>query len=79
MTIDIAAAARQRGLGARVLEELLARMARDGARDVRLEVDVRNTNAIRFYERMGFKTTRRLPDYYGVGREGLRMMKKLKG
>jgi len=77
VTIDGAAAARRRGLGARVLEELLARMARAGAREVRLEVDVRNTNAMRFYERMGFRATRKLPDYYGWGREGLRMTKKL--
>lgn len=52
-------------------------MARAAARDVRLEVDVRNTNALRFYERMGFKTTRKLPDYYGAGLEGLRMTRKL--
>ena len=77
ITIDIAAAARRRGLGARVLTELLARMARAGARDVRLEVDVRNTNAVRFYERMGFRTTRKLTDYYGWGLDGLRMTKKL--
>ena len=77
ITIDIAAAARRRGLGRQVLEELLARMARAGARDVRLEVDVRNANAVRFYERMGFRTTRKLPDYYGWGLDGLRMTKKL--
>jgi ribosomal-protein-alanine N-acetyltransferase len=77
VTIDIASAARRQGLGARVLEELLSRMARAGARDARLEVDVRNTNAIRFYERMGFQGTRKLPDYYGWGLEGLRMTKRL--
>jgi ribosomal-protein-alanine N-acetyltransferase len=77
VTIDISSKARRRGLGAKVLDELLSRMARAGARDVRLEVDVRNTNAIRFYERMGFRTTRKLPDYYGWGLEGLRMTKKL--
>ena len=77
ITIDVAARARRQRLGVRVLDELLRRMIRAGARDARLEVDVRNTNAIRFYERMGFRTTRRLPDYYGWGLEGLRMTKKL--
>ena len=77
ITIDIAAEARRRGLGARVLEELLVRMVRAGAREARLEVDVRNANAVRFYERMGFRTTRKLPDYYGWGLDGLRMTKKL--
>jgi len=79
VTIDIAASARRRGLGRRVFDELLGRMVHAGARDVRLEVDTRNANAIRFYERMGFKATRKLPDYYGLGREGLRMTKRLKG
>ncbi len=77
VTIDIAAGARRRGLGRIVLEELLARMARAGARDVRLEVDTRNTNAIRFYESMGFKTTRTLPDYYGADLDGLRMTRRI--
>ena len=77
VTIDIAAGARRRGLGRQVLEELLARMARAGARDVRLEVDARNTNAIRFYESMGFKTTRTLPDYYGSDLDGLRMTRRI--
>ena len=77
VTIDIAASARRRGLGRRVFDELLGRMARAGARDVRLEVDTRNANAIRFYERMGFKATRKLPDYYGWGLDGIRMTRKL--
>ena len=78
VTIDIAGRARKRGLGRRVFEELLARMAQAGAREIRLEVDVRNGDAIRFYERMGFRTARRLPDYYGAGRDGYRMTRKLK-
>ena len=44
-------------------------MARAGARDVRLEVDVRNTNAIRFYERMGFRDH---PEAAGLLRRGTR-------
>ena len=71
------AIALRRGLGRRVFDELLGRMARAGARDVRLEVDTRNANALRFYERMGFKATRKLPDYYGWGLDGIRMTRKL--
>jgi ribosomal protein S18 acetylase RimI-like enzyme len=52
-------------------------MAAAGARDVRLEVDVRNAHAVRFYERMGFRKTRNLPDYYGWGLDGSRMTRKL--
>ena len=77
ITIDVAASARRSGLGKRLLEELLARFAAAGARTVRLEVDLRNAPARRFYERMGFEETRKLPDYYGYGRDGMRMVREL--
>lgn len=76
ITIDIETRFRRRGLGRRVFQDLLERMAKAGSKEVRLEVDVRNENAIRFYERMGFRTTRRLPDYYGPARDGFRMTRK---
>ena len=77
VTIDIATPHRRQGLGQRLLSELKARMAAGGAREVRLEVDKRNLTAIRFYERMGFRATRTLPDYYGAGLDGLRMTRRL--
>jgi ribosomal-protein-alanine N-acetyltransferase len=77
ITIDIAGGERRRGLGRRLLAEVWARMAAAGAKDVRLEVDVRNTDAIRFYEGMGFRNVRPLPDYYGLGRDGIRMTRTL--
>jgi [ribosomal protein S18]-alanine N-acetyltransferase len=77
ITIDIAGGERRRGLGRRLLAEVWARMAAAGARDVRLEVDVQNANAIRFYEQMGFRKVRPLPDYYGAGRDGIRMTRTL--
>jgi [ribosomal protein S18]-alanine N-acetyltransferase len=77
ITIDVRAAHRRSGLGRRVLEELLSRFAAAGAKTVRLEVDLRNAPARRFYERMGFEETRKLPDYYGYGIDGMRMVKEL--
>ena len=53
-------------------------MGNAGAREIRLEVDIQNEAAVRFYERMGFRTARTLPDYYGPGRDGFRMTRKLK-
>jgi ribosomal-protein-alanine N-acetyltransferase len=77
VTIDIASRQRRKGLGKRLLSGLMDRMAGAGAREVRLEVDLRNAAAIRFYERMGFERKRSLPDYYGPGFDGLRMTRRV--
>jgi [ribosomal protein S18]-alanine N-acetyltransferase len=74
VTIDVDASDRRRGAGKQLLAELLRRLAAGGVREVRLEVDVRNAAAIRFYERMGFREKRRLPGYYGPGLDGMRMV-----
>jgi len=77
ITIDVAASARRAGLGKILFESLLSRFTAAGARTVRLEVDLSNAPARRFYERMGFEETRKLPDYYGYGRDGIRMVRDL--
>jgi [ribosomal protein S18]-alanine N-acetyltransferase len=70
ITIDIAESARRRGLGRRLFGELLRRLEAAGAREVRLEVDVRNAPAVRFYEGLGFERKRTLRGYYGRGKDG---------
>jgi ribosomal-protein-alanine N-acetyltransferase len=77
VTIDVADAVRRRGVGKRLLSALVERLEADGARQVRLEVDVRNASAIRFYERMGFTATRTLRSYYGRGLDGREMVREL--
>jgi ribosomal-protein-alanine N-acetyltransferase len=79
VTIDIASGERRRGLGRRLLSDLMNRLAAAGARHVRLEVDPRNGDAVRFYEHMGFRAARTLRDYYGPGRDGLRMTREVSG
>ncbi len=78
ITIDIAADSRRRGLGRRLFAELSRRLTAAGAREVRLEVDVRNAGAIRFYEGQGFERTRTLPGYYGKGLDGLEMIREIR-
>jgi ribosomal protein S18 acetylase RimI-like enzyme len=51
----------------------MERLARKAVLRFRLEVDARNVPAIAFYESFGFRESRRLPDYYGDGREGIEM------
>ena len=45
-----------RGLGARLVEAALEALDELGADDVTLHVAVQNAQALRFYERMGFRT-----------------------
>jgi ribosomal-protein-alanine N-acetyltransferase len=78
ITIDIAEAARRRGLGRRLFAELLLRLEAAGATEIRLEVDVRNAGAIRFYEGLGFQRTRTLLSYYGKGLDGYEMIRTLR-
>lgn len=79
VTLDVAHGRRRLGVGRALLEELVDRLERAGARTIRLEVDLRNAGAIRFYERLGFRETRRLPGYYGHRLDGLEMVREAEG
>ncbi len=73
ITLDVRSGSRRTGLGRALLERTVARLTRAGAHETLLEVDVKNTNAIGFYERLGFRRRREIPDYYGPGKPGLEM------
>lgn len=73
LTLDVEPEQRRRGVGRALFAELLARLARAGASQVRLEVDVRNTGAQAFYRSFGFRRLGRIPDYYGEGKDAFEM------
>jgi ribosomal-protein-alanine N-acetyltransferase len=77
VTLDVHPAFRRHGLGRRLLRELLARLAAAGSARTLLEVDVRNSGAIEFYRREGFREVRRLASYYGRGLDAFEMAKAL--
>lgn len=62
--VAVAAAWRGRGLGERLVREMIARAARHGVREVFLEVRPSNTAARRLYERMHFASVGRRRNYY---------------
>lgn len=76
VTLDVHPSFRRRSLGKALLEELLSRLGRAGAREARLEVSTENAGAIAFYRKLGFRRRRRIPDYYGRGRDALEMRKE---
>jgi ribosomal-protein-alanine N-acetyltransferase len=76
VTLDVAGGRRRQGVGRELMRRLVDRLESAGARLIRLEVDLRNGGAIRFYERLGFRETRTLRDYYGDGLDGLEMVRE---
>jgi ribosomal-protein-alanine N-acetyltransferase len=76
-SIAVASAARRLGHGSRLLGWFVghARRAQCGA--VVLEVSVTRRDARRLFEARGFRAGATLRDYYGPGRDALRMRKPL--
>lgn len=68
--------AQGQGIGRRLMERVLRALERRGVRRIYLEVRVDNHPAIELYKRLGFEVLCRLPDYYGRGRHGQRMLRR---
>jgi ribosomal-protein-alanine N-acetyltransferase len=66
--------ARGVGLGRRLLEQAIRRMAADGAALVKLEVRASNDPALALYRDEGFELLRRVPGYYEDGETALVMV-----
>jgi ribosomal-protein-alanine N-acetyltransferase len=64
LSIAVRAARRARGLGRKLLDLHLRRLAGLGVRAVFLEVDERNAAALRLYRRAGFQEVSRRNAYY---------------
>jgi ribosomal-protein-alanine N-acetyltransferase len=77
VTLDVNPSFRRRGLGQKLLDTLLARLAASGATRALLEVDVRNSGAIAFYRKLGFAECGRVPSYYGRGLDAFEMSRNI--
>ena len=64
---------RGRGLARAMMKRVLARLESEGAGECWLTVRPGNRRAISLYRFLGFTRVRRVKDYYGPGRDGLRM------
>ena len=65
---------RGRGVGEALVRSLVDALVARGVRRIYLEVETTNAAATRLYERLGFKRTGTLRDYYGPGRPAVHMV-----
>ncbi len=64
ITLDVLPEVRRQGIGGALVEALHAEFNRLGAKAAMLEVSTENSEAQRFYERLGYRTANLLPGYY---------------
>ncbi len=76
-SIAVDPACRGQGIGRSLLLDAVNQLAARGAKRVILQVERTNRAAIELYERTGFSPAGSLPDYYGPGRDGMRMSRAL--
>jgi ribosomal-protein-alanine N-acetyltransferase len=74
MNVAVAPSRRRLGIGTALLEQLFERTREDARRGYTLEVRVSNTDAIRLYERLGFRARGTRRGYYTDNREDALIM-----
>jgi ribosomal-protein-alanine N-acetyltransferase len=74
-TIAVAAAEQRRGMGRRLLDELVEKLSLAGVREVILEVRASNLPALALYRQLGFVETGRRPRYYQAPEEDAILMR----
>ncbi len=77
-SIAVAPAQRRQGIGRALLCAALDHLRQRHAEQADLEVSVTNRAAQSLYESLGFKRAKLLPDYYGLHKDGLRMVLDLR-
>jgi ribosomal-protein-alanine N-acetyltransferase len=68
----------RKGAGTMLLETLLARLYEHRVDELRLEVNVENDAAVKFYERLGFNRVTVIKNYYSDGSSALKMRLPMK-
>ncbi len=65
---------RGRGIGEKLMREMIEQLRLRNVRRIYLEVEASNASAIKLYQRIGFRKIGTLSDYYGDGKDGAHMM-----
>jgi len=76
LTIDVSTRNRRRGVGSRLLKEIEKIFLQKNVKTCHLEVKEDNVEAVRLYEKAGYKKIAKLKNYYGRT-DGLYLCKRL--
>jgi len=76
-TLDVHPSQRRKGIGKKLLEALERELYACGARKFRLEAAVENPAALELYRKAGYKEAALIENYYGRGKNAIRMIKEL--
>jgi ribosomal-protein-alanine N-acetyltransferase len=77
VSVAVDPAARGSGAASALLERTLQRLRRRQVARFHLVVRVGNRAALAFYNKFGFRRIRRVPGYYGAGRDGIAMSRSV--
>jgi len=76
-TLDIHPLFRRRGIGGRLINAVEQELKALGAKSIRLEAAAENEEALKLYHQAGYIESEFLPNYYGRGKNALRLRKNL--
>ncbi len=76
-SIDVKPEYRNRGIGSLLLESMENHLVKEGVKECYLEVRVDNMAARNLYFKHKYRFFELLSNYYGVGKDGIRLIKKL--
>jgi ribosomal-protein-alanine N-acetyltransferase len=76
-TLDVHPGYRRKGIGSNLIAALEKKLARMGAKAVRLEAALEKPGALELYRKAGYQERELVRNYYGRGNHAVRMWKKL--
>jgi len=76
-TLDVHPDHRRKGVGSALLDAIEREMQAAGARRFRLEAAISNTAALNLYRRAGYVEGEMLRNYYGYGKDAVRLWKEV--
>jgi ribosomal-protein-alanine N-acetyltransferase len=76
-TLDVHPTHRKKGVGSRLVQAMEEELRTQGARAIRLEAAIENPEAIELYRKAGYRERELVRNYYGRGKDAVRMWKEL--